>query len=413
MSSAFASTVPRFAEFKEPSGRILGPDTYKPNDPMNPNISVQEPSKKMFIFRSTTDQRQEMVSTRTADYVSPGSYQPKYTQRDPDTQPTRKSTVFASHAERFRRDAGIADAIDSNWKLSTDAKDWVQNRNGGGTFNKAERESGTLAKYSAATTHGEAPSLSEGTDASAIAKSSSPVAARTTATSLDFFFRELHSVRDMLKEEPQPLYDGRLPRRVPARPAPEAAPTPPPAPANSEEEAVDESARDIERYLGEAVWGPEGAPEAPSFRYVADAIRIHHNNLSDIQQLPAAISLLMPDLSSLRSLDLSYNQIKRLPPSIKLLDQLETIRLHANQLSDFNDLAYLMPLTQLHRLTLQANPFDQKDDYRLAVCGCLPQVTSFDSVFITPGERGNIADWVASHRGRVMLKALNEVLQST
>ena len=61
------------------------------------------------------------------------------------------------------------------------------------------QESGTLAKYSQANVHDAAPTE----DGASTSAKGSPLAARAPATSLDFFFRELHSVRDMLKEEPQ------------------------------------------------------------------------------------------------------------------------------------------------------------------------------------------------------------------
>ena len=123
-SSPFTSTVPRFPAFKEPSGRVLGPDTYKPSDPAHPLIIVHDQSKKSSVFRSATSQRSKFVSERTADFVAPGSYNPSYEYIRPEVGfAGRKSSAFASQCERFAAKPGVIDTPDSNWKMDTDAKD--------------------------------------------------------------------------------------------------------------------------------------------------------------------------------------------------------------------------------------------------------------------------------------------------
>lgn len=50
--------------------------------------------------------------------------------------------------------------------------------------------------------------------------------------------------------------------------------------------------------------------------------------------------------------------------SITKLFNLAIIRLHANKLASFDDIAQLLPLQHLARMTLMNNPLDQHHDYR-------------------------------------------------
>ena len=113
---------------------------------------------------------------------------------------------------------------------------------------------------------------------------------------------------------------------------------------------------------------------------------------------------MISDLKLLTLLDLSFNKLTRIDPSLGTLASLQMVRLHANNLSFIEDIAHLKPLHNLKRLTLMSNPlFDKTADYRYLVCASLPNLKSLDNVLITKSELRHMSEYAASTRG---LKAL-------
>ena len=149
MSTSFASAVPRFKENKD-FGRTIGPYTYDPRDPSNPPLGVIDPARKSMVFASMAPQRVNMTQERTAIFVAPGAYNPKYSLIFPDLVRLeqfagKRSAMFASTLQRFRAKK-VQQSPDVRWSLEKDAAYWQSNRDGGGCWGKAHaRESGSIA----------------------------------------------------------------------------------------------------------------------------------------------------------------------------------------------------------------------------------------------------------------------------
>lgn len=411
MTTSFVSGVPRFKEEKS-HGRVLGPYSYDAKHPANPPLGVIDPARKSMVFASLAPQRPDVSEARTETFVAPGAYDPKFDEIFPDLVRLnqfkgKRSAIFASTSNRFKEKKESEPTPDVKYTLEMDAADWNTNRSGGGCWSKAPRDSGTI--YLMEKRLKEAALVTDfgGSDEEA---EPAPDATKRTGKNemvpLDLCFRELQDLQDMLKEEPQPLYNGKMPRRVAAPPAAEAAES---ADAAAEAEAQAEAEKRSRR-SGAA--GPEERPEetetvkleSPPHRFVCNTVRINNNLLTSIAQLPTYLGLMISDLRLLTLLDLSFNKLTRIDPSLGTLTSLQMVRLHANELAHIEDIAHLKPLHNLKRLTLMSNPlFDKTPDYRYLVCASLPSLKTLDNVLITKSELRHIGEYAASTRG---LKAL-------
>lgn len=96
------------------------------------------------------------------------------------------------------------------------------------------------------------------------------------------------------------------------------------------------------------------------------------------------------NLSSLRGLqrlNLSGNQIRRLPQSISELQQLSVLRLSRNLLEVVGDLRYLVPLQLLNHLRIDDNPFSDLEKTVPFALFCVPSLDSINGCEVMPHER--------------------------
>ena len=222
MSSSFVSCVPRFKEEKGKGigGRTLGPYSYDARHPANPPLGVIDPARKSQVFVSMSLQRPKPSVDNTPDLVGPGAYNPQYNLIFPDLVRLeqfagKRSAMFASTLTRFQKPPGKLQTPDVRYTLEQDAAEWNCNRDGGGCWGRAERESGTIAlmekKMREAATLTSAIGVDEEAEASA-AKVVVP------SKQMDMCFRELTDVRAA----------GQKQRRLrPGRGVGRGAPTPP------------------------------------------------------------------------------------------------------------------------------------------------------------------------------------------
>ena len=218
MTTSFASAVPRFKE--EGNGPNCKVDTYNARDPSNPPLGVIDPARKSVVFASTAPQRANMTQERTAVFVAPGAYDPKYSLIFPDLIRLhqfdgKRSAMFASTSQRFRSKK-VTQTPDVRWSLEKDAAYWQSNRDGGGCWGKAHaRESGSIAIMEKKLREAAAAQGSIGADdPDSILNQERRFHQVVSFVPLDLCFREMQDVQDMLREEPLPLYNGRLPKRV-------------------------------------------------------------------------------------------------------------------------------------------------------------------------------------------------------
>ena len=426
MTTSFASAVPRFKEAG--NGANCKVDSYNAVDPSNPPLGVIDPARKSVVFASTSPQRVNVIQNRTANFVGPGAYDPKYSLIFPDLIRLhqfdgKRSAMFASTSQRFRSKK-VVQAPDVRWSLEKDAAYWQSNRDGGGCWGKAHaRESGTIALMERKLREAAAAQGGIGADdPDCIINQPRRFHQVVSFVPLDLCFRDMQDVQDILREEPLPLYNGKVPTRVEAPRAESAGPAAAEADAErmprrgsvSQIEEVEPSPDEIAlphrfvcntrapRHSNRPHPATALAAELPRAR--ACRLRLNNNLLPSVAQLPRVLGALLADVAHLALLDLSFNKLTRIEPALGTLANLEMLRLHANQLEHIEDLVHLKPLKQLKRLTLMSNPLEAKTaDYRCLVGNSLPSLRSLDNVRITKSELVAFAAYAESSRGKKAL----------
>jgi Leucine-rich repeat (LRR) protein len=96
----------------------------------------------------------------------------------------------------------------------------------------------------------------------------------------------------------------------------------------------------------------------------------------------------LEELSGLETLDLHQNQIHSIPIWFgKKLIALKILNLANNQISSFDQIARLRTLYELREISLQGNPIEQNEHYRLLVISYVPSLQRLDGIDVSENER--------------------------
>lgn len=96
----------------------------------------------------------------------------------------------------------------------------------------------------------------------------------------------------------------------------------------------------------------------------------------------------LEELSRLEILDLHQNQIEEIPVWLgKRLTSLKTVNLAQNQIASFDQIARLRTLYELRHVSLQGNPIDQHEYYRLLIISYIPGLEQLDGITVSDEER--------------------------
>jgi Leucine-rich repeat (LRR) protein len=96
-------------------------------------------------------------------------------------------------------------------------------------------------------------------------------------------------------------------------------------------------------------------------------------------------------------LNLSYNFLQKIDFEILNFPQLKSLNLHGNYISDLEEVRKLGELESLHNISLNGNPFEEIEGYRLYVLGLMymkyETLRKLDSVYVTCSEMDNVIVW--------------------
>jgi Leucine-rich repeat (LRR) protein len=108
------------------------------------------------------------------------------------------------------------------------------------------------------------------------------------------------------------------------------------------------------------------------------------NNLTD---LPKILNRLTPDINLISWLDVSFNNLEKIDETLLLLLNLKVLYLHANQITNINEMDKLGQLKQLRNLTMHGNPLESTRGYRYLALKKIPQLKHLDFCAITKADR--------------------------
>lgn len=130
-------------------------------------------------------------------------------------------------------------------------------------------------------------------------------------------------------------------------------------------------------------------------RFLGTALNLSNNALNTLAGADHVLTSIMVRGHELTWLDLSYNSIASVRHVIEhlhfLSDSLKVLYLHANKISDPDEIFFLAHFHRLRKLSLYGNPVDQIKNYRFYVIALLPNLQILDFIAITRGDQQNAA----------------------
>jgi Leucine-rich repeat (LRR) protein len=127
-----------------------------------------------------------------------------------------------------------------------------------------------------------------------------------------------------------------------------------------------------------------------SANIIVNAIRLNNNKIAGWANFLSTLKRLPVDVHRIEWLDLSFNQLQTIEPSIGKLKGLVKLHLHANQIRDIHDVQKLADLRLLTDLTLHGNPIAERGrgKYRSFIIGQLKNLRSLDFTSLTERDHG-------------------------
>lgn len=126
-------------------------------------------------------------------------------------------------------------------------------------------------------------------------------------------------------------------------------------------------------------------------KVIINALRLNNNKIASWLNFLSTLRTMAPlDISQIEWLDLSFNQLQTIEPSITKLKGLAKLHLHANQIHDIRDVQKLVELPKLRDLTLHGNPIEDRGrgKYRNFIIAQLPNLRSLDFTPLTQRDKG-------------------------
>eukprot|EP00730_Choanoeca_flexa_P020156 TRINITY_DN9855_c0_g1_i3.p1 TRINITY_DN9855_c0_g1~~TRINITY_DN9855_c0_g1_i3.p1 ORF type:complete len:212 (+),score=29.13 TRINITY_DN9855_c0_g1_i3:74-709(+) len=150
-------------------------------------------------------------------------------------------------------------------------------------------------------------------------------------------------------------------------------------------------------------------------RHDATTLKLNNNAIPDLTNIVAVLVIpcLLPALSSLHDhyslqtkalwapnsltmLDLSFNAISTIEPSLSELPSLAILYLHGNSIANIKQVQRLSKMSTLRSLSLHGNPVEMVDGYRNYTIAVVPSLKKLDFTTVTPSERERSETWCAS-----------------
>lgn len=147
---------------------------------------------------------------------------------------------------------------------------------------------------------------------------------------------------------------------------------------------------------------PTGGPSNKRvIRKKTIAVNLSNNFIESLTDLPVALDFVMDNpLQNLQWIDVSFNQLRRIDPTLLQFQQLKALYLHSNQIKSLPSVEMLRKLPQLISLTANGNPIESSPVYRVYVVGALENLRTLDHSTITMDEKRGGKSWWEAHEKR-------------
>ena len=124
---------------------------------------------------------------------------------------------------------------------------------------------------------------------------------------------------------------------------------------------------------------------------------LQNNHFRSVTDLPKVLLDVMYNSQNLIWLDLSYNYLETIENDLLEFEQLKTLYLHGNYISNLEETKKLNGFRDLQSLTLYGNPIETIQQYRLWVLGVMytynENLRRLDQVLVTNREFDKVLVW--------------------
>uniref|UniRef100_A0A8C5WTC6 Leucine-rich repeat-containing protein 51 n=1 Tax=Laticauda laticaudata TaxID=8630 RepID=A0A8C5WTC6_LATLA len=128
-------------------------------------------------------------------------------------------------------------------------------------------------------------------------------------------------------------------------------------------------------------------------RLLTQAVRLNNNTLNDLTDFPDIMEKLLEYPLDIYWIDLSFNDLPNIDPVLTTFYNLRNLNLHGNSIQQLSEVDKLAVLPHLRNLTLHGNPIEEEKGYRSYVLSTLPQLKNFDFSGVTKLDRSTAAVW--------------------
>lgn len=129
-------------------------------------------------------------------------------------------------------------------------------------------------------------------------------------------------------------------------------------------------------------------------------LRLNNNSLTTVDGLSDILTSLFLQPLYLSWLDLSFNRLTEISATFCNLPCLQILYLHGNYIQALSQVENLRP-TQLKKLTLHGNPIENVKNYRNTVLTTIPTLNEFDFSCVVKSDRDNAEVWRKNHQSLV------------
>ncbi|KAI9142009.1 hypothetical protein BKA69DRAFT_1166372 [Paraphysoderma sedebokerense] len=182
--------------------------------------------------------------------------------------------------------------------------------------------------------------------------------ANIVAEPLDFSFKELSNVTDIITEEP----------RSGSKYQPK-------------QEDVENKKAKITILLNPSI----STKIQP--KLVTTALRLNNNRFYSLDGLDVAVGKVLENKENLKWIDASFNELTAIDQVLSQFPNITHLYLHANRISSINTLEFLENLPKLHTLTLHGNPVASHKDYKTIILNKVPNLKHLDFYGVTKMDR--------------------------
>ncbi|KAM9170975.1 leucine-rich repeat-containing protein 51 isoform 2-T2 [Pangshura tecta] len=128
-------------------------------------------------------------------------------------------------------------------------------------------------------------------------------------------------------------------------------------------------------------------------KLLTQAVRLNNNTINELTDFASIMEQLLEYPGELSWVDLSFNDLPTIDPVLTTYPNLRALNLHGNSIQSLGEVDKLAVLPRLRTLTLHGNPIEEEKGYRSYVLSALPQLKSFDFSGVTKQDRSTAAFW--------------------